>query len=625
VPAGNERITPTVADISSDKQLLCYATIGQLAQIHRHWGVTQEKIALGAGFGTTGRNAGAALAAALRNGLNAQHLQKLDEILGALDPDLDGPGGLSSLALRLSAEQRDRVRDSLVAHVPPSWARKILEYPSPDEIGVLIQASALLAAFMAVDKMNAPGRGSRGATRGGSSIWDRYGKEMESLVRRLILISVAPPSSKNYDAQILLGSLASYAFEPMRQQLETELRSSPMGFRVWRAITKLVKLSGSGEHADALRAWVRQLIRDSEEMRKRSLYSGRSLDLELAITVPAAWSPPRDDWAGEALLKRATNPEATIRERGTAAMGLWQRALLEDGPGLEQTEEQLRALITEFREPESRPDAAAGLRWVAATLELVIENRVAVCNEWPEVDEPWFRHVQEAAEELDNHPIPGHLLPGTKTLFRHMILQNAGVYRRQAIETLVTGGWNEPVARALGVLLDKEQDEAWLRVRAEFALGFMQRPDPSAETDLTRACEHAFSNLRLGEIADDMDLPRSRVTEMHASLFAVGDCFGVAGAEERAASARERLRDVLTELAGAEGARALILRRAVRAAAYVLIFTAQPRDGGEKDLSQVLLEQLSHHPDEVTARLSRWALRFRFGPGGEIRPLLAAG
>lgn len=262
---------------------------------------------------------------------------------------------------------------------------------------------------------------------------------------------------------------------------------------------------------------------------------------------------------------------------------------------------------------------------MAATLEHVIENRVAVCNEWPEVDEPWFRHVQEAADELDNHSIPGHLLPGTKTLFRHMILQNAGVYRRQAIETVVTGGWNEPVARALGVLLDKEQDEAWLRIRAQFALGFMQRPDPSAETDLTRACLHAFRNLRLGEIADDVAPPRSQVTEMHASLFAVGDCFGVAGAEERAASARERLRDVLTELAGAEGARALILRRAVRAAAYVLIFTAQPRDGGEKDLSQVLLEKLSHHPDEVTARLSRWALRFRFGPDGEIQSLLAAG
>ena len=256
--SGNDRITPTVADISSSKQLLCYATIGQLAQIHKQWGVSQEKIALGAGFGTTGRNAGAALAAALRKGLNAQHLQKLDEIIGALDPDLDGPGGLSSLALRLSAEQRDRVRgSSLVAHVPPSWARKILGDPSPDEIGVLVQASVLLAAFMAVDKMNAPGGRGGGAARG-ASILARYGKEMESLVRRLILISVAPPTSRNYDAQILLGSLASYAFEPMRQQLETELRSSPMGFRVWRAITKLVKLSGDGEHADALRVWVRR-------------------------------------------------------------------------------------------------------------------------------------------------------------------------------------------------------------------------------------------------------------------------------------------------------------------------------------------------------------------------------
>ena len=86
--------------------------------------------------------------------------------------------------------------------------------------------------------------------------------------------------------------LASYAFEPMRDRLESQLRYSPMAFRVWRAITKLVMLSEDGEHADALKAWVRRLIADSGELRKHSLYAGRSLDLELAITVPAAWSPP---------------------------------------------------------------------------------------------------------------------------------------------------------------------------------------------------------------------------------------------------------------------------------------------------------------------------------------------
>ena len=238
---------------------------------------------------------------------------------------------------------------------------------------------------------------------------------MELLVRRLILISVAPPTSRNYDAQILLGMLASYAFELMRDRLEFELRYSPLGFRVWRAITKLVMLSAGGEHTEALRAWVRRLIRDSEELRKCSLYASSSLDLELAITVPAAWSPPGDDWAGEALLARARNNEATIRERGTAAMGLWQRAIGEDGPDREKTETDLRELIAEFRDPRTRPDARAGLRWLAATLEHVIDNRVAVCNDWPDVDEPWFGHVQEAANELGNCGIPATFLPGPRT------------------------------------------------------------------------------------------------------------------------------------------------------------------------------------------------------------------
>ena len=458
-----------------------------------------------------------------------------------------------------------------------------------------------------------------------TGIRDRYGKDMELLVQRLILISVAPPTPRNYDAQILLGMLASYAFEPMRDQLESQLRYSPMSFRIWRTITKLVKLGEDDKQAKALMPWVRRIIGDAEELRTRSLYAGRSLDLELAITVPASWSPPDSDWVGDALRARAQDNEATIRERGTAAMGLWQRALAEGHrDAMAKTEEELRGLIKMFRDPDARPDAAAGLRWLASTLEHAIDNREAVCNTWPDVRETWFRHVQDAAEDLDNAGIPAHLLTGTKTLFRQMILQNAGVYRRQAIETVVTSGWNAPVARALGTLLKNEKNEAWLRVRAEFALGYLQRPDMWTETALTRSCEQAYKNLKLNEIPHDDRPPRAHVTEMHASLFAVGDCFGVPGAEARARSAREKLQPILEDLAGMTGDRALILRRPARAAAYLLTVTAQPRTGDTIDLSQELLEQFSRHPDPVTARLSRWALSFRFAPDGAVRPFLAA-
>ena len=36
-------------------------------------------------------------------------LPALDEIIGTLNPDLDDTGSLSSLALRLSAERRDKI------------------------------------------------------------------------------------------------------------------------------------------------------------------------------------------------------------------------------------------------------------------------------------------------------------------------------------------------------------------------------------------------------------------------------------------------------------------------------------------------------------------------------------
>jgi len=612
-----DRIRQDVTDISSPDELLRFALAGQLEPLLRR-GLTQGAIALGAGFGASSRNAGPALSRALANGPTAEQLHGLDEIIGTLNPDLDGVGSLSSLALRLSAERRDTIRgSSLAARVPPSWTRKILADSPADEIGVLLQASALLSQFMAAGKLE-----MRDII---ASVRDRHRQDLELLVRRLILVSVAPPTSRNYDAQILLGMLASYAFEPMMDRLDAQLRHSPMSFRVWRAITKLVKLSEGGEHDDALQAWIRQLVTDAEDLRQSSLYAGRSLDLELAITVPATWSPPGgdDDWVGQALLARARNPDATIRERGTAAMGLWQRALGEDRAVRERTEADLRALIAAFRDPAGRRDARAGLRWLAATLDHVMSQRVAVCNDWPDVGEDWFRQVQAAADGLAGRGIPAHLLAGTQNLFRHMILQNAGVHRREAIETVVTSGLAEPVARALGTLLRTEQSEAWLRVRVQFALGFLQKRDVSVETDLANACEHAYANLKQGE-KQPGGPARSQVTEMHASLFAVGDCFGVAGAEERARSARERLRPILTDLAQTQGDRGQALRRPARATAYLLAVTAQPSADGSQDLSHELLEKMSDHPDPVTAKLSRWALSFRFDPAGPVRPFLAA-
>jgi hypothetical protein len=610
---GSAGASHNITDISQPSQLLSYALAGQLERLRRRRpDVTQGRIAEAARLRDKGRDAASALSHALRDGPSGVQLAKLDDIIGALLPDLDGAGGLSSLNMRLSAENRGGI---LVAQVPPGWTARMLEHHHPStELEVLAQASALLSTFSAAERVD---------ELSVRDIRSDYGPELELLVRRLILISVAPPTSRNYDAQIMLGSLASYAFEPMKDWLDTAVRYLPLAFRVWRAITKLVKLRSNGDHTDELREWVQGLVSDSGELRGQSLYPGRSLDLELALAVPASWSPASNDWAGDALRARARDNEATIRERGTAAMGLWQRAL-EQNRGVRAAELDLRDLITDIGDGSSREDAPAGLRWVAATLRHALDNKVAVCNDWPAVDEPWFGHVQDAANELDKLQIADHLLAGTRTLFLHMILQNAGVYRRQAIETVVTAGLTNPVAQALGKLLKYEQNEAWLRIRAEFALGFLQRANRHVEDDLTHACLNAYRNLGLSQLADADEPPRSRITEVHASLFAIGDCFGVPGVEDRARSARERLRPVLTDLAEATDKRAMTMRRASRAAAYLLTVTAQPKENGKTDLSQELLEKLRDHPDEVTARLSRWALSFRFAPDGSVRPLLDA-
>ncbi len=445
-------IIQEVTDVSDADQLIRYATAGQLELLlSQRPDVKQGQVAQGARLGGTRANASANLSGALKTHLTYGQLQKLDEIIGALVPDLDGTGGLCSLALRLSVERRGGVKGgSLIPHVPSSWTGKMLKDPLGGEVGVLLQASALVTAFGAADKVHADGRSV-------ASIGQRYHDEIDWLVRRLILIAVGPPTSRNYDAQMLLGMLASYALDKqVKGRLDSELRNSPLGFRVWRAITKLVMLNAKGTHTDGLKFWVSGLISDSEGLRKSSLYPGRSLDLELAITVPAAWSPLRDDWVGEALFRRAMNPEATIRERGTAVMGLWQRAISENR-ALRRTTSELHDLIIQFREPDARPDAAAGLRWVAATLERAIEQQVSVCNDWPDVGEIWLRNVQAAADQLDRSDLPEHLRPGAKNLFKHMILQNAGVYRREAIETVVTSGWTSKSPRPSSTCLGTSQ------------------------------------------------------------------------------------------------------------------------------------------------------------------------
>jgi len=350
--------------------------------------------------------------------------------------------------------------------------------------------------------------------------------------------------------------------------------------------------------------------------------------------VPTAWSPPNDDWAGRTLLKRAQNSNATIRERGTAAMGLWQRAVdCGDQAALDTTKKELRRLIDDFRRPEARPDAPAGLRWIAATLEHVIETEEKVCNDWPTVEDPWFQRVHQAADELKRRGmVPVHLVTGTRNLFLHMILQNSGVYRTQAIETVVASGLSLPVADALAVLLNEERDEAWVRIRAEAALGLLQRShDVNVEEQLTRACWDAYEKVQADRIpadgriwAEDADVPqRQRITELQVAIFAVGDCFGVDGTQGRSREARTRLHEILATLIRPEMPRARILRRPARSAAYLLTVTAQPSDDGH-DLSRELLEKLKKHPDPVTRRFSEWATKFRFAEDGSVRSLLAA-
>jgi hypothetical protein len=297
-------------------------------------------------------------------------------------------------------------------------------------------------------------------------------------------------------------------------------------------------------------------------------------------------------------------------------MGLWQRAATNSQKGDARSTFDFTSLIAEFEDPANRQDARAGMLWTAATLRHVIANGSAVCNTWPQVDEPWMRHVEDAVRQLQD--IPPDILPATETLVRHSLIQNAGIYSRQAIEALTAGGWTKPVARSFERFLELERTESWLRIRALFGLGFLQHRDPIVRASLAAACTHAYANL--------LENPtRIQIAEMHAALFAVGDCYGAAGVPEQdVRQMRNNIREPLEGITQGPLTRDERMYPVSRAAAYLLTFMILPRVNGGEDLAEVLLRKLRSHPDETTRELSAWALENRIDEAGAVRPLVHA-
>ncbi|WP_331771784.1 hypothetical protein OG948_50295 (plasmid) [Embleya sp. NBC_00888] len=642
---GEDRIRHRVDDIDDVGQLMRYALAAQLARLERY-GISQNAVARGAGSApakvtgslraatTTTTTTTTTTAKSNSNGkaanrpntresvaLTGDWLRNLDRAMVALAPDTESLGGLNSLGIRLRGLTRN---DSLPAHLPAGWTWEILQDDADTEFAVLIQASALLSLFMPVDH----------ARRSSSELRQKYKKKIHAIAERLALIGGAPPTPRNIDALVLLGSLTKYAYDPdLGDLIGGGLRTSPLGFRHWRVLTQLVHLCqdnlGSTSH---LKGWVIRLLKDAEELRRRSVCPGRSLDLELAVAIPEPWSPPEDDWVRDLLLTRATDPRSTTRERGTAALGLWQRTLAHNPLHREddaqarrvgEVETRLRELVAWLRDQGTGQDAG-GLRWTAATLEAVLDAGTPVCNVWPTPeprDESWFRVVRGAADSLDSQEIPERILQPTKALLLHVLLQNAVVQRRKAIDTLMASGWSGAVVHALEHVLEHEKEQSWLRVRALFAIGFLQRRDNTVAQILVQACKEAHDKLANGPTD-------AQITEMHAVLFAIGDCFGAGfGARDRGNLKTVRAGTAVTmrELATGDITRGdPRFYPVARALAYQLTFTAQDRRAGTKDSSEELLEALRAHPDDTTREFCEWALQYRFGDDGKVRSLLHA-
>jgi len=299
---------------------------------------------------------------------------------------------------------------------------------------------------------------------------------------------------------------------------------------------------------------------------------------------------------------------ATVRERATAALGLWERAIERfDRSAREAAEKHLLELANEFRLEAASPNCVAptGLRWTADTLTHVIKTDQKVSNTWPDSDEPCLMAVREVADSLSGAP---EIISATRFLFQQALLQNAGVYRRRAIDALHVGGWAEQVVGGLKLVLSHPGIEPWFRCRALFALGYLQDRGNGVEVTLCDAYERARTQLAVDTPSRDL------ISEMHAALFAIGDCFGATGAENAASRMRNAIDPSMLGLVGQCTSQRTY--RIARAAAYVVAVTAQPHD-------RPTLQDLATHPDVVTKQVAEWALAARYNADGAVQPIHA--
>ncbi|WP_328442759.1 hypothetical protein [Amycolatopsis sp. NBC_00438] len=592
-----------ISSIEDANQLLYYAVTAQLERVKRR-GYTQERIAASMEKWKSNSNFGRRLKEP-----PDEMLEMLDRRLMAIEPKLDRTGGLLALAARL---RRVGNLQALEAGIPPAWWQRKIDRPMVTEMNVLETGAALLSKMRTVPD-NA------------MQVRDRNKEKLQEVVTRLILIGAAPPTPDNVEALMLLGRIAGAegTFEMVEKILENALSNHPLGFRVWRAVTTVVMINNANANAEeVIKPWVQAQLEEAETRREMSLFPARSLDLELAIVIPPKWSPPGgDDWVSDALKRRASNKDATVRERGMAAAGLWERALLHGDRSYQgNIKDYLGQMIATFRAEAKQDDQGVprGLHWAATTLEQNIEEGKAVCNSWPNVtDEPALDVIREAMQEFVTQRTPQAVLPATKTLFEHALLQAAGVHRRHAIDTLAAGGWTGPVVAALGRVIRHDDTATWLRCRALFAISFLQDRDRAVESLIRWSCQDIKRRMDIHfKDRPGTPVPPALAADMHAALFAAGDCFGPAGAEDGARRLRTALDPMLGDLLR-KGQSDHSLVRVGRAAAYAIAVTAQPGDN-----SKNLLGLLADHADPAVVRLGKWALRrFDGQENGGVRPL----
>lgn len=358
---------------------------------------------------------------------------------------------------------------------------------------------------------------------------------------------------------------------------------SPIGWRSWRIVARMLRLYEDASTTDALHATlfseIRELLRRAVEGEFFNLSPGRVFFEEALRRTPGIRDKDNNlvNWQWDFV-------PTHLRRTAAAASEPWRRRLYCALCLARRQDTQDLALDLALR-MLSEEEAGGGLEHGARELIATIDpTHRALRKRGRAIEEL----VADAINSTDTFfdEVPSSFRSATIQLVRHAVLSIDTTSRRTACDTLIAGNVADVASRFVASLASRRDSPEWMREIACVVLGYLR--------------EHE-SLEPLTAIAVD---PTSGQSTRHAAVLAAGDvAFGPArlGAENKAKASLQRLLGLINARDDAQHE-----PRLEQAVTYSAIMMNLWRPPDPRTLPA--LKAVSKRRDELTSSLATWGI-----------------